>query len=91
MEQEPLMATSLAAPATLSIDKDDPRFRADWPDYGSRLVIELDGALQNSVLTYDTVEGFVVRLVQQDDRYVLDGDEIATETVRGIVTARLRA
>lgn len=77
------------APAALSIVETDHRYRADWQDIAPRLVITLDGKPQDSVVTYDTSEGLIVRHVQRDGQYVVEGDEIATETLTGHVAVAL--
>lgn len=102
MEQEPVMPVipwvdyqgeiEEVMPRALSVDRDDPRWREDAAEVGSRLAILLDGAEQTNVITYDMDEGFLLRLkTDAAGKLVLnhERDDVETERVTGVVDLRL--
>lgn len=73
-------------PAVLSINEGEPGYRPDWQYIGHDLDIFVDGVEQTSVVSYDCNAGTVTRHKRDaNDRYIVEGDEIALEAITGTV------
>lgn len=75
----------------ISVEENDPGFRR-FLEVNARYAIgvTLDGVEQSKVLTADESAGEVKRCATDcDGRLVLDGDEVATETLMGFVKIHL--
>ena len=55
-------------------------------EQGDRGAVTLDGKPLKDVLACDPEQGYAVVVVKKDGRLVIDGDEITTERVSGVVT-----
>ena len=55
-------------------------------EQGDLGVVTLDGNPLKDVIECDPEEGYAVVFVKKDGRLVIDGDEIRTERVTGVVT-----
>lgn len=80
---------------TFHIDTPPQALDVDWPEArrfmtsvraaGKKLTVRLDGVLQEKVLAYSQLEGWVRRYKIQDGRPVIENDHIVHEVVPGRV------
>jgi hypothetical protein len=76
------------APLRLSINEDDPSF--SHVAYNQKLKVALNGVLQSAVLAYDRCQGWIDRFKREageTGRFVVEGDDVVVERVRGVVSA----